>query len=89
MSGSDEGSGTPDPDNNVAFWPEDDEEIEVDYMNLGSEDSGGKTGHGKSRQGITILLYITAEKMCSSKQYFATPNTGQCCKLKCSLPCLV
>jgi len=51
MSGSEEGSGTPDVDRNVAFWPEDDEEIEVDYMHLGSEDSGGKRGHGKSRQG--------------------------------------
>ncbi|PNF32882.1 hypothetical protein B7P43_G01834 [Cryptotermes secundus] len=50
MSGSDEGSGTPDQDHNVAFWPEDDEEIEVDYMHLGSEDSGGKTGDAKSRQ---------------------------------------
>lgn len=51
MSGSEEGSGTPDVDRNVAFWPEDDEEIEVDYMHLGSEDSGGKRGHSKSRQG--------------------------------------
>jgi len=50
-SGSEEGSGTPDVDRNVAFWPEDDEEIEVDYMHLGSEDSGGKRGHSKSRQG--------------------------------------
>ena len=54
MSGSEEGSGTPDVDRNVAFWPEDDEEIEADYMHLGSEDSGGKRGHGKSRQGIDI-----------------------------------
>jgi hypothetical protein len=54
MSGSEEGSGTPDVDRNAAFWPEDDEEIEVDYMHLGSEDSGGKRGHGKSRQGIGI-----------------------------------
>lgn len=61
MSGSDEGSGTPDPDHNVAFWPEDDEEIEVDYMHLGSEDSGGKTGHAKSRQGSIVLLYCPAE----------------------------
>jgi hypothetical protein len=61
MSGSDEGSGTPDPDHNVAFWPEDDEETEVDYMHLGSEDSGGKTGHTKSRQGSIILLYCLTE----------------------------
>jgi hypothetical protein len=54
MSGSEEGSGTPDVDGNIAFWPEDDEEIEVDYMHVGSEDSGGKRGHGKSRQGISI-----------------------------------
>ncbi|XP_021913172.1 protein dimmed-like [Zootermopsis nevadensis] len=49
MSGS-EGSGTPDPDRNAAFWPEDDEELEVDYMHLGSEDSGGKRGNDKARQ---------------------------------------
>jgi hypothetical protein len=55
MSGSEEGSGTPDPGHNVAFWPEDDEEIEVDYMHLGSEDSGGKRGHGKARQGISAF----------------------------------
>jgi hypothetical protein len=78
MSGSDEGSGTPDPDNSVAFWREDDEEIEVDYMNLGSEDSGGKTGHGKSRQGITFLVYVPA-----------TPNTGQRSQLNSPLSCLV
>jgi hypothetical protein len=84
MSGSDEGSGTPDPDHNVGFWPEDDEEIEVDYMHLGSEDSGGKTGHEKSRQGTSLL-----KMACSSKQHFATPTIGQCSKLKCSLPCLV
>ncbi|GFG33554.1 hypothetical protein Cfor_12307 [Coptotermes formosanus] len=50
MSGSEEGSGTPDLDRNAAFWPEDDEEIEAGYMHLGSEDSGGKRGNGKSRQ---------------------------------------
>jgi hypothetical protein len=55
MSGSEEGSGTPDLDRNAAFWPEDDEEIEAGYMHLGSEDSGGKRGNGKSRQGINIL----------------------------------
>ncbi|XP_069690884.1 protein dimmed-like [Periplaneta americana] len=50
MSGSEEGSGTPDLDHTASFWPEDDEEIEVDDMHLGSEDSGGKRGHNKARQ---------------------------------------
>ncbi|XP_067005133.1 protein dimmed [Anabrus simplex] len=42
-------SGSPDPD---LLWGEEDEEIEVDDMQLGSEDqdSGGKRGHGKIRQ---------------------------------------
>jgi len=61
MSGSEEGSssGTPDPDRNAAFWPEDDEEIEVDYMHIGSEDSGGKRGHSKARQGTCCGRKIT------------------------------
>jgi hypothetical protein len=80
MSGSDEGSGTPDPDHNVAFWPEDDEEVEVDYMHLGSEDSGGKTGHGKSRQGIILKKIVY-----SSEQRLSTPTTRRCRKLNRSL----
>jgi hypothetical protein len=63
-SGSEEGSGTPDPDRIAAFWPEDDEETEADYMHLGSEDSGGKRGHGKSRQGI---LRCSTRTQCPSE----------------------
>jgi hypothetical protein len=70
MSGSEEGSGTPDPDRNVVFWPEDDEEIEVDYMQLGSEDSGGKRGDGKARQGIAPLRAHPSVP----KQHFAAPK---------------
>nr|CAD7439431.1 unnamed protein product [Timema bartmani] len=62
MSGSDEGSGTPDLDHphnrnhhsnrhhHLDFWNEDDEEIEVDDTNLCSEDSGGKRGDDKAPQ---------------------------------------
>ena len=61
MSGSDEGSGTPDLDSNISFWHEDDEEIEVDDMHLGSEESGGKRSHSKIRQGNNYQIGIESK----------------------------
>ncbi|XP_063235118.1 protein dimmed-like isoform X2 [Bacillus rossius redtenbacheri] len=77
MSGSEEGSSSsPDLDNRSAFWPEDDEELEVDDMLLCSEDSGGKRGHCKAQQDCSDSSGSEGPSLSRSKQPRAKRKCG-------------